>query len=53
MEFEEGGGEYVATAESMDELNFVTAAVASAGGTVRRIESRYPSLEEMLLMIGK
>ncbi|WP_281175196.1 hypothetical protein [Methanogenium cariaci] len=41
-------------AESMSDLNSVTAAVASAGGAVRRIDSRYPpSLEEMLLMIGK
>ena len=53
LSFEEESGEYVAAAESMDDLNVVTAAVASAGGTVRRIESRYPSLEEMLLMIGK
>jgi ABC-2 type transport system ATP-binding protein len=51
--YEEAGGECVAVAESMDELNLVTAAVAAAGGTVRRIESRYPSLEEMLLRIGK
>jgi len=50
---EEAGGECVAKAESMEELNSVTAAVAAAGGTVRRIESRYPSLEEMLLRIGK
>lgn len=50
---EETGGECVAIAESMDELNSVTAAVAAAGGTVRGIESRYPSLEEMLLRIGK
>lgn len=53
LDFEEEGGECVAIAESMDDLNSVTVAVASAGGTVRRIESRYPSLEEMLLMIGK
>ncbi|WAI02567.1 ABC transporter ATP-binding protein [Methanogenium organophilum] len=53
LTFKEEGGEYVAVAESMDDLNLVTAAVASAGGTVRRIESRYLSLEEMLLMIGK
>ncbi|MFA5394707.1 MAG: ABC transporter ATP-binding protein [Methanogenium sp.] len=53
LSFEEEGGEYVSVAESMDELNAVTAAVALGGGAVRRIESRYPSLEEMLLMIGK
>ncbi len=53
LDFEEENGEYVVIAESMNDLNSVTAAVASAGGTVRRIESRYPSLEEMLLMIGK
>jgi ABC-2 type transport system ATP-binding protein len=53
LSFQEESGEYVAHAESMDELNAVTAAVAAVGGVVRRIESRYPSLEEMLLMIGK
>ncbi len=53
LSFEEESGEYVVVAESMDDLNYVTAAVASAGGTLRGIESRYPSLEEMLLMIGK
>ena len=53
LSFEEESGEYVAIAESMDDLNSVTAGIASAGGTLRNIESRYPSLEEMLLMIGK
>lgn len=53
LDFKEESGEYVAVAENMNDLNSVTAAVASAGGAIRRIESRYPSLEEMLLMIGK
>ena len=47
------GGEYVAEAADMQELNAATALIAGAGGTVKRIESRYPSLEEMLLKIGK
>jgi ABC-2 type transport system ATP-binding protein len=37
----------------MSELNECTVLVAEAGGKVEKIESRYPSLEEMLLKIGK
>jgi ABC-2 type transport system ATP-binding protein len=37
----------------MHALNTATAYIAGAGGTVKRIESRYPSLEEMLMKIGK
>ncbi|MBT8508202.1 multidrug ABC transporter ATP-binding protein [Methanomicrobiaceae archaeon CYW5] len=46
-------GEYVTEAADMSALNAATALIAGAGGTVKRIESRYPSLEEMLLKIGK
>ena len=42
-----------ADAKDIDELNAYTRAIADAGGTVERIESHYPSLEEMLLKIGK
>ncbi len=34
-------------------LNACSAAIAAAGGRVERIESRYPSLEEMLVAIGE
>jgi ABC-2 type transport system ATP-binding protein len=37
----------------MAALNACSAAITEAGGRVERIESRYPSLEEMLVAIGK
>jgi ABC-2 type transport system ATP-binding protein len=37
----------------MKELTECTATITGAGGCVEKIESRYPSLEEMLLKIGK
>jgi len=40
-------------APDMETLNGISAAIAAAGGRVDRIESRYPSLEEMLVAIGK
>ncbi len=46
-------GLYVCDAESMGELNECTGLIQEAGGKVEKIESRYPSLEEMLLKIGK
>nr|WP_321350666.1 ABC transporter ATP-binding protein [uncultured Methanoregula sp.] len=46
-------GFYVCDAESMGELNECTGLIGEAEGNVERIESRYPSLEEMLLKIGK
>ena len=46
-------GLYVCDAESMEELNEATGLIADVGGRVEKIESRYPSLEEMLLRIGK
>jgi ABC-2 type transport system ATP-binding protein len=46
-------GLYVCDAESMGELNECTGLIEEAGGKVEKIESRYPSLEEMLLKIGK
>ena len=47
------GGSFVCSAESMQDLNETTALITEAGGTVEKIESRYPSLEEMLVKIGK
>jgi len=46
-------GFYVCDAENMNSLNECTGLIAEAGGKVEKIESRYPSLEEMLLKIGK
>lgn len=47
------GGYCVARAQSIDAMNRITAAVSAAEGRVERIESRYPTLEEMLVKIGK
>ncbi|WP_332450773.1 ABC transporter ATP-binding protein [Methanoculleus sp.] len=46
-------GRYLAEARSIEELNRTTAALAADGATIERIESHYPTLEEMLLMIGR
>jgi ABC-2 type transport system ATP-binding protein len=46
-------GLYVTDADDMKELNECTGLISEAGGKVEKIESRYPSLEEMLLKIGK
>jgi ABC-2 type transport system ATP-binding protein len=46
-------GFFICDAESMGELNECTGLIHEAGGKVEKIESRYPSLEEMLLKIGK
>jgi len=46
-------GFFVAEAGDMKELNESTAMITDASGRVEKIESRYPSLEEMLLKIGK
>jgi len=46
-------GFYICDAEDINELNECTALIAEAGGKVEKIESRYPSLEEILVKIGK
>jgi ABC-2 type transport system ATP-binding protein len=46
------GGYYRAKATSVDEMGKVSNAIVVAGGAVERIESHYPSLEEMLVKIG-
>ena len=46
-------GHYLAEARSIDELNRTTAALAADGAAIERIESHYPTLEEMLLRIGR
>jgi ABC-2 type transport system ATP-binding protein len=46
-------GFYICEAEEMKELNEISASIRESGGNVEKIESRYPSLEEMLVKIGK
>jgi len=46
-------GLWVCEAGDMSELNECTGLIGEAGGKVEKIESRYPSLEEMPLKIGK
>jgi len=51
--YREDEGGLACDAPDMETLNGISAAIAAAGGRVERIESRYPSLEEMLVAIGK
>jgi ABC-2 type transport system ATP-binding protein len=53
IQFTRNNGFYVSTAPNITEMNRITETVVKAGGVVERIESRYPSLEEMLVKIGK
>jgi ABC-2 type transport system ATP-binding protein len=46
-------GFYICEAENMKDLNETSGLITEAGGKVEKIESRYPSLEEMLVKIGK
>jgi len=46
-------GLYVCDAESMEELNECTGLIREAVGKVEKIESRYPSLAELLVKIAK
>lgn len=46
-------GFFVCEAEDMKELNECTTSIKDSGGRVEKIESRYPSLEEMLVRIGR
>ncbi len=43
----------VAEAEDIMDLNETSTIITGAGGKIEKIESRYPSLEEMLVKIGK
>ena len=46
-------GYAVVRVDSVDAMNAATAAIASAGGSIERVESHFPSLEEMLVRIGQ
>ena len=45
-------GFFICEAEDIKELNELTGIITESGGSVEKIESRYPSLEEMLVKIG-
>jgi ABC-2 type transport system ATP-binding protein len=53
ISFTRENGFYITVAKTIEEMNRVTGIIAGSGGVVERIESRYPSLEEMLVKIGK
>jgi ABC-2 type transport system ATP-binding protein len=45
-------GFFICEAQDIKELNELTRIITESGGGVEKIESRYPSLEEMLVKIG-
>jgi ABC-2 type transport system ATP-binding protein len=47
------GGLFQVRAGSIEEMNALTSAITSGGGIVERIESHFPTLEEMLVRIGR
>lgn len=53
VDYAASDGRYLAEARSVEDLNRTTAALAADGATIERIESHYPTLEEMLLKIGR
>ncbi len=53
VSYSASNGRFLAEARSVEELNRTTAALAADGATIERIESHYPTLEEMLLKIGR
>ncbi len=53
VEYAAHDGRYLAEARSIDDLNRTTAALAADGAGIERIESRYPTLEDMLVKIGR
>jgi ABC-2 type transport system ATP-binding protein len=53
LTYEVENGIYTAIVHEIDALNEITACIAEGNGRVKKIESKYPSLEEMLVKIGK
>jgi len=51
--YREESGLFITIVHDVAALNLVTAEIAERQGSVKKIESRYPSLEEMLIRIGK
>ena len=52
LEYSSHNGQFLTTARTIPELNRATELVTASGGTVERIESHYPTLEEMLVRLG-
>ena len=51
--YRQAEGFFICEAEEIKELNEISARIKESGGSVEKIESRYPSLEEMLVKTGK
>lgn len=47
------GGQFLVKAASIAEMNEISENIARGGGIIERIESHFPSLEEMLVTIGQ
>jgi len=50
---EKSGNIWMTTVKSVSDLNSLTSEITRIGGVVERIESKYPSLEEILVKVGK
>ncbi len=50
--YEKIGDIYIGSVQDIESLNMLTEKVATSGGRVKKIESHYPSLEDMLVQIG-
>jgi len=50
---EKNGNLWLTTVRTVVELNTLTSDITGSGGVVERIESKYPSLEDILVKIGK
>lgn len=46
------GDLYIGTVHNIESLNILTEKISSSDGRVKKIESHYPSLEDMLVQIG-
>ena len=50
--YDKVGEVYLGTVTDIESLNMLTERITSSGGRVKKIESHYPSLEDMLVQIG-
>ncbi len=53
IEAHQSGNLWISVAHSIEALHEITHVISENGGRVERIESKYPSLEEILVKIGK
>ncbi|MBN1432925.1 MAG: ABC transporter ATP-binding protein [Methanomicrobiaceae archaeon] len=51
-DIEKIGDIYIGSVQDIESLNMLTERISASGGRVKRIESHYPSLEDMLVQIG-